>query len=38
MRTNGCFSSETTNNSAWLNGSAPWELNASLTWLAGFAQ
>jgi hypothetical protein len=38
MRTNGCFSSETTDNSAWLNGTAPWALNANLAWLAGFAQ
>jgi hypothetical protein len=37
MRTNGCFSSETTDNSAWLTGTAPWELGASLNWLAGFA-
>jgi hypothetical protein len=37
MRTNGCFSSETTDNSSWLNGTAPWELNANLNWLAGFA-
>jgi hypothetical protein len=38
MRTNGCLSSETTNDPGWLNGPAPWELNANLNWLAGFAQ
>jgi predicted esterase len=38
MRTNGCLSSETTNDPGWLNGTAPWELNANLNWLAGFAQ
>lgn len=37
MRSNGCFSSETTNDPGWLNGTAPWELNANLNWLAGFA-
>lgn len=37
MRSNGCFSSQTTNDPGWLNGTAPWELNANLNWLAGFA-
>ncbi len=37
MRSNGCFSRETTNDPGWLNGTDPWELNANLNWLAGFA-
>lgn len=38
MRTNGCFSSEKTNDPNWLNGSDPWELNANLNWLTTFVQ
>lgn len=38
MRTNGCLSSERTNDPGWLNGAVAWELNANLNWLAGFAQ
>ncbi|HWZ44552.1 MAG TPA: hypothetical protein VNW97_13840 [Candidatus Saccharimonadales bacterium] len=38
MRTNGCFSSETTNDPGWLNGTSAWELNPNLDWLSGFAQ
>lgn len=37
MRTNGCLSSQATNDPGWLDGTAPWELNANLNWLAGFA-
>src|SRR5579871_1457251 len=29
MRSNGCLSSETTNDPGWLTGTAPWELNAN---------
>jgi len=36
MRTNGCGSSQTTNDPGWLNGTDPWELNANLNWLSGF--
>jgi hypothetical protein len=38
MRTNGCFSSATTNDPGWLNGTSAWELNPNLDWLSGFAQ
>jgi hypothetical protein len=38
MRTNGCFSSQTTNDPGWLNGSDAWELNANLNWLKTFVQ
>jgi len=37
MRNGGCFSSQTANDPGWLNGTDPWELNANLNWLAGFA-
>lgn len=36
MRSNGCSSSQTTNDPGWLNGQDPWELNANLNWLSGF--
>lgn len=36
MRTDGCLSSQTTNDPGWLNGTANWELNANLNWLASF--
>jgi hypothetical protein len=36
MRRNGCLSSQTANDTGWLNGSAPWELNPNLNWLASF--
>lgn len=38
MRSNGCNSSQTTNDPGWLNGSDPWELNANLNWLKTFVQ
>jgi hypothetical protein len=38
MRSNGCLSSQTTNDPGWLNGSDPWELNANLAWLTTFVQ
>ena len=36
MRTNGCLSSQTSNDPGWLNGTDPWVLNANLNWLSGF--
>jgi hypothetical protein len=36
MRNGGCFSSATANDSGWLNGTAPWELNANLDFLKSF--
>jgi hypothetical protein len=38
MRSNGCLSGETSNDPGWLSGTAPWELNANLDWLASFTQ